>query len=65
MKNRTRALKEGLDLADPESIDKYVFYKAVLIVIDAVHTFAKDTVLWQLKWLKRKAIRREKPNWRK
>ena len=39
--NRTRTLKEGLDLADPESIDKYVFYKAVLIVIDAVHTFAK------------------------
>ncbi len=38
---RTRALKEGLDLADPESIDKYVFYKAVLTVIDAVHTFAK------------------------
>lgn len=38
---RTRSLKEGLDLADPESIDKYVFYKAVLIVIDAVHTFAK------------------------
>ena len=39
--NRTRVLKEGLDLADPESIDKYVFYKAVLTVIDAVHTFAK------------------------
>ena len=38
---RTRSLKEGLDLADPEAIDKYVFYKAVLIVIDAVHTFAK------------------------
>ena len=38
---RTRALKDGLDLTDPESIDKYVFYKAVLTVIDAVHTFAK------------------------
>ena len=38
---RTRTLKESLDLADPESIDKYVFYKAVLTVIDAVHTFAK------------------------
>ena len=37
---RTRALKDGLDLTDPESIDKYVFYKAVLTVIDAVHTFA-------------------------
>lgn len=37
---RTRALKDGLDLAKPESIDKYVFYKAVLTVIDAVHTFA-------------------------
>ena len=38
---RTRKLKSELDLADPEAIDKYVFYKAVLIVIDAVHTFAK------------------------
>ena len=38
---RTRTLKEALDLADPESIDKYVFYKAVLTVIDAVRTFAK------------------------
>ena len=38
---RTRALKAGLDLADPESIDKYVFYKAVLIVIEAVRGFAQ------------------------
>lgn len=38
--NRTRALKDGLDLTDPDAIDKYVFYKAVLIVIDAVKKFA-------------------------
>ena len=37
---RTRELKAALDLADPDSIDKYVFYKAVLIVIEAVHHFA-------------------------
>ena len=35
---RTRAAKAALDLADPDSVDKYVFYKAVLIVIDAVPT---------------------------
>lgn len=33
----TREMKASLDLTDPEAIDKYVFYKAVLIVIDAVH----------------------------
>jgi len=37
---RTRDLKADLDLADPDSIDKYVFYKAVLTVIEAVHGFA-------------------------
>ena len=37
---RTRELKAALDLTDPDSVDKYVFYKAVLIVIDAVHEFA-------------------------
>lgn len=37
---RTRAAKAALDLAAPDSIDKYVFYKAVLIVIDAVRRFA-------------------------
>ena len=37
---RTRAAKAALDLTDPDSIDKYVFYKAVLIVIDAVRRFA-------------------------
>lgn len=37
---RTRALKAALDLTDPEAIDKNVFYKAVLIVIEAVHSFA-------------------------
>lgn len=38
---RTRKLKSQLDLCVPENIDKYQFYKAVLIVIDAVKTFAK------------------------
>ena len=37
---RTRACLAALDLTDPDSIDKTVFYKAVLIVIDAVRTFA-------------------------
>lgn len=37
---RAKALKDKLDLADPEAIDKYVFYKSVLIVIDAVKKFA-------------------------
>ena len=38
--NRAREFKEKLDLTDPDSIDKNIFYKAVLIVIDAVHKFA-------------------------
>ncbi len=37
---KARACKEALDLTDPDSIDKNVFYKAVLIVIEAVRTFA-------------------------
>lgn len=37
---RTLDAKAALDLADPESVDKYVFYKAVLIVLDAVHRWA-------------------------
>ncbi|MBR1634489.1 MAG: glycyl radical protein [Lachnospiraceae bacterium] len=37
---RTKRLKAELDLTDPEAIDKNIFYKAVLIVIDAVHNFA-------------------------
>ncbi len=37
---RAREYKAGLDLTKPESIDKYQFYKAVLIVIDAVREFA-------------------------
>ncbi len=37
---RTRRLKAALDLTDPDSIDKYVFYNAVLTVIDAVKTYA-------------------------
>lgn len=37
---RAAKLKSELDLTDPDSIDKYVFYKAVLIAIQAVHDFA-------------------------
>ena len=37
---RVRRLRSELDLTDPEAIDKAVFYKAVLVVIDAVHQFA-------------------------
>lgn len=37
---RVRELKAALDLTDPDSIDKYVFYKAVLVVIAAVRRFA-------------------------
>ena len=38
--NRVRDLKAKLDLTDPNSIDKNIFYKAVLIVLDAVKNFA-------------------------
>lgn len=37
---RVRTLKAALDLTDPDSIDKNVFYKAVLVVIAAVRRFA-------------------------
>lgn len=37
---RVQKCKEDLDLTDPESIDKYVFYNAVLTVLDAVRTFS-------------------------
>lgn len=37
---RTKALLDALDMSDPDSIDKRIFYKAVLVVIEAVHTFA-------------------------
>ena len=37
---RVREKKASLDLTDPDSIDKYVFYNAVLTVLEAVHTFA-------------------------
>ncbi len=38
---RARAAKEALDLTDPESVDKLAFYRAVLIVIEAVHRWAQ------------------------
>lgn len=37
---RAKKLQAELDLTKPESIDKNIFYKAVLIVIEAVHAFA-------------------------
>lgn len=37
---RTRECQAALDLTDPDSIDKNVFYNAVLIVIKAVRAFA-------------------------
>lgn len=37
---RVKDLMENLDLCITENIDKYSFYKAVLIVIEAVKTFA-------------------------
>ena len=37
---RARELSEALDLTDPASIDKRVFYDAVLVVIAAVRRFA-------------------------
>ena len=38
---RARKLKADLDLTEPSSIDKYQFYKAVLIVLEAVRGFAQ------------------------
>lgn len=38
---RVQTILENLDLCVPENIDKYQFYKAVLLVIEAVHTFTK------------------------
>lgn len=38
---RVKDLKAKLDLTEPDSIDKNIFYKAVLIVIEAVHQFAQ------------------------
>ena len=37
---KTLAAKANLDLTIPESIDKYAFYNAILIVIEAVKTYA-------------------------
>ncbi|MBR4151390.1 MAG: glycyl radical protein [Selenomonadaceae bacterium] len=38
--NRVRELKNNLDLTQLDSIDKNIFYKAVLIVLDSVRNFA-------------------------
>ena len=37
---RVKEYKASLDLTDPESMDKYCFYNAVLIVLEAVRNFA-------------------------
>jgi formate C-acetyltransferase len=37
---RAKEYKDNLDLTRPDSIDKYQFYKAVLITIEAVRSFA-------------------------
>ena len=37
---RVKELLADLDLTDPDAIDKRIFYKAVLTVIEGVHTFA-------------------------
>lgn len=37
---RVKECKASLDLTDPDSIDKYCFYNAVLIVLKAVNNFA-------------------------
>lgn len=37
---RVKEYKASLDLTDPESIDKYCFYNAVLIVLEAMRNFA-------------------------
>ncbi|MGL9730285.1 glycyl radical protein [Enterococcus sp. DIV0756] len=40
-RRRTLQEKANLDLTEPESIDKYQFYNAILIVLDAVQTYAE------------------------
>ncbi len=37
---RVKELLDALDLTEPDAIDKRIFYKAVLTVIEGVHTFA-------------------------
>ena len=37
---RAKEYQENLDLTDPDALDKYQFYDAVLVVIDAVKNFA-------------------------
>ncbi|MGT2924772.1 glycyl radical protein [Streptococcus caviae] len=41
---RTRQAKAGLDLTEPSSIDKYHFYDAILITIEAVKHYAERFV---------------------
>ena len=39
---RVKEYKASLDLTDPESIDKYCFYNAVLIVLEAVRNLQRS-----------------------
>ena len=58
---RVKEYKATLDLTDPESIDKYCFYNAVLIVLEAVRNFAnRYSVL--AKDLAEKELNQERKN---
>ena len=58
---RVKEYKATLDLTDPESIDKYCFYNAVLIVLKAVRNFAnRYSVL--AKDLAEKELNQERKN---
>lgn len=54
---RARMYQDNLDLTAPDAIDKYAFYKAVLIVIDAVRKFS----LRYAELARRKAESAEEP----
>lgn len=58
---RVKECKASLDLTDPDSIDKYCFYNAVLIVLKAVRNFAnRYSVL--AKDLAEKELNQERKN---
>ena len=58
---RVKEYKATLNLTDPESIDKYCFYNAVLIVLEAVRNFAnRYSVL--AKDLAEKELNQERKN---
>lgn len=59
-RERTLNEKANLDLTEPESIDKYQFYKAILIVLDAVKIFAERFSLLAKKMAKTANTERKK-----